>query len=106
MAKKQRRKLSGSEKIKVLKRHLQEKEAVSDICEELSMSPNQYYRWQNELFDKGALVFENQSRSESLQLRKLEEKVNKLESKLYIKDQVIAEITEEYVKLKKNFGET
>ncbi len=105
MAKKKMHKLSGSEKIKILKRHLQEKEAVSDICEELSMSPNQYYRWQSELFDKGALVFENQSRSESLQVRKLEEKVNKLEAKLYIKDQVISEITEDYVKLKKNFGE-
>jgi hypothetical protein len=36
----------------------------------------------------------------------LEEEVEKLKSRLKHKDSVIAEITEDYVKLKKNVGET
>jgi transposase-like protein len=45
MSKKQRRKFSGEEKVTILKRHLLNKDAVSDICDELSISPNQFYRW-------------------------------------------------------------
>ena len=106
MSKKQRRQFSGEEKVTILKRHLLNKEAVSDICDELSISPNQFYRWQKEFFDNGSVAFEKRSRhSENIKLRKLTDKVEKLESKLFYKDQVIAEITEDYVKLKKNFGE-
>jgi transposase-like protein len=105
--KKQRRKYSGEEKVAILKRHFLNKEAVSDICDGLTISPNQFYRWQKEFFDNGAIAFEKRSRhSENIKFRKLTDKVEKLESKLFFKDQVIAEITEDYVKLKKNFGET
>jgi transposase len=105
--KKQRRKYSGEEKVAILKRHFLNKEAVSDICDGLTISPNQFYRWQKEFFDNGAIAFEKRSRhSENIKFRKLTDKVEKLESKLFCKDQVIAEITEDYVKLKKNFGET
>ena len=37
--------------------------------------------------------------------RELEEKVSRLESKVARKDQIIAEVTEEYVKLKNELGE-
>lgn len=107
MNEKQRRKFSGEEKVSLLKRHLLNKEAVSDICDELSISPNQFYRWQKEFFDNGGVAFEKRRRhSENIKLRKLSDKVEKLENRLFYKDQVIAEITEDYVKLKKNFGET
>jgi len=48
--KKQRRKFSGEEKVAILKRYFLNKEAVSDICDELSISPNQFYRWQKEFW--------------------------------------------------------
>lgn len=104
-----RRKFSGKEKLEFLKRHLQKKEAVSDICEENDLAPNQFYRWQKELFDNGAAAFErngHSKRKETTKVRSLEEKIEKLEAKLSHKDNVIAEITEDYVKLKKNSGET
>jgi transposase len=109
MSKKQRRKFNSEEKLSILKRHLQGKEAVSDICEEMGLAPNQFYRWQKEFFDNGAVAFEKNGRSkrkEATKVRILEEKVEKLQAKLSYKDNVIAEITEDYVKLKKNFGET
>jgi prefoldin subunit 5 len=37
--------------------------------------------------------------------KRLQEKIDKLESKLQKKDEVIAEVTEEFVRLKKELGE-
>lgn len=108
MSKKQKRSFSADDKASILKRHLKGKEAVSDICEELDIAPNQFYRWQQEFFDNASAAFEkngHSKRKEATKVRKLTEKVEKLETKLSHKDNVIAEITEDYVKLKKNFGE-
>jgi transposase-like protein len=103
---KSRRTYSAEEKATILKRHLLDKESVSDICDEVDLSPTQFYRWQKELFDNADLAFQKKDRKSNGQIRKLEEKVGKLESRLKHKDNVIAEITEDYVKLKKNFGES
>lgn len=108
MSKKKRRNFSAEEKASIIKRHLKGKEAVSDICDDLSISPNQFYRWQEEFFENASAAFERNGhtkRKEATKVRRLEEKLEKLESKLSKKDNVIAEITEDYVKLKKNFGE-
>jgi transposase len=32
--------------------------AVSDLCEELGLQPTVFYRWQKELFENGAVAFE------------------------------------------------
>jgi hypothetical protein len=59
------------------------------------------------LFDHGAAAFEVKGRGPraDTKTRALERKVEKLESKLAHKDGVIAEITEDYVMLKKTLGE-
>lgn len=103
---KSRRNFSAEEKASVLKRHLLGKESVSDICDDIDIAPTQFYRWQKEFIDNAALAFQKNDRKSNGQIRKLEEKVQKLESRLRHKDNVIAEITEDYVKLKKNVGET
>lgn len=105
MANRGRRKFSSEEKVEILKRHLLEKEVISDICEGLKISPNLFYRWQKEFFDNGALAFNRPVPTPNHQTRILEEKVKKLESDVSHKNQVIADITESYVELKKNSGE-
>jgi transposase-like protein len=103
---KSRRKHSAKEKSSIVKRHLLDKESVSDICDDIDIAPTQYYRWQKEFVDNAEVVFEKRDRKSNAQIRRLEEEVEKLKSRLKHKDSVIAEITEDYVKLKKNFGET
>ena len=105
MDKPKRRQFSSEEKVKILKRHLLEKEAVSDICESLELNPNQFYRWQSEFFENGAVAFDRHGTREEAKIRKLSDKVEALECRIRHKDNVIAEITEDYVKLKKNIGE-
>ena len=103
--KRTRRRYEADEKVAILKRHLLGKESVSDICDDIGLSPNQFYRWQKEFFDNGAAAFQNNGGRVNAKVRKMEEKVEFLEGKLRHKDNVIAEITEDYVHLKKNLGE-
>lgn len=104
---KTRRQFTSDEKSAAVKRHLVGGEAVSAICEDLGLAPNLFYRWQKELFDHGAAAFEVKGRGPRVdtKTRVLERKVEKLEAKLAHKDGVIAEITEDYVTLKKTLGE-
>lgn len=105
MAQRNRRNYTGEEKVAILKRHLVGDETVSDICDELGLNPNLFYRWQKELFANGAAAFEKTGRREKRRKDKLEQKVERLEAKLSHKDEVIAEIMEEHVALKKELGE-
>ena len=100
--KKKYRKFSPEEKVRILRRHLLEKVSVSDVCDEYDLNPNVFYTWQKEFFENGAAAFE---RKKTTQERKLKEKIERLEDKLTHKDEVIAEIMESHVQLKKNLGE-
>lgn len=104
---KSRKRFTSEEKAGAVKRHLVGGEAVSAICEDLGLAPNLFYRWQKELFEHGAAAFEVKGRGPRVDTRTrvLERKVEKLQTKLAHKDGVIAEITEDYVTLKKTLGE-
>ena len=104
MSDKKRRHFDAEEKVKILKRHLLDRESVADIYDELKISPNQFYRWQKEFFERGALAFFKPSKKESRKAKNMEERGSHLEDRLKHKDNIIAEITESYVKLKKTLG--
>ena len=99
-----RRKFSGEEKMAILRRHLVEKLPVSDVCDQAGINPTLFYRWQKELFENGAAAFGR--RGDDGRDRKLEEKVAGLEKRLADNDEVIAEIMDDHVRLKKSLGET
>ena len=97
-----RRYFKSAEKVVILKRHLIGKEAVSAICEDIKIHPNQFYEWQKLFFENGVKAFESQEKQEESVLRL---KVAALESKLARKDSVLSELMEAHLNLKKNFGE-
>ena len=99
--KKSRRKFSSEEKVAILRRHFVEKVPVSDLCDEYSFHPTPFYRWQKAFFEHGAAAFEYQSKTQE---QKFERKITALEEKLSRKDEVIAEIMESHVALKKKLG--
>jgi transposase-like protein len=98
-----RRKFSPEEKVRILHRHLVEKVALSDLCDEYGLNPTVFYRWQKMFFENGTAAFE---RREDGRTRKLENKVSGLQAKLSQKDEVIAEIMASHVALKKSLGES
>jgi transposase len=91
------------EKVAILRKHLLEGVALSDVCDEFGIRPAQFYTWQKQLFENGALVFKPQDNSRE---RGLERENARLRDKLAHKDEVIAEVTSEFVKVKKELGET
>ena len=100
--KKERRHWSADDKIKLLRLHLIEKQAISKICDEASLSPTQFYAWQEQLFTNGSLALVNKRVPER---NKDLECIEKLEGRLRLKDEVIAELLTEHIALKKEFGD-
>jgi transposase len=97
---KERKHYSAEEKVAVLRRHLLDKVPVSDLCEELSLKPTVFYRWQKEFFENGAA----QERPHR-QVEEKQKRIEFLEKKVQTKDEVLAELMAEHVALKKTLGE-
>ena len=101
MTLKPRKRYTAQEKVALLRLHLLEKKAVSDICREHELQPTVFYRWQQEFFEHGAAAFQ---RDNGVEQRKAKERIAFLESKIQRKDEVLAELMEEHVALKKTLG--
>ena len=101
-----RRKFSADEKVKIIRKHLIEKTPISEVCDQHGIKPTQFYQWQKVFFENGAAAFgKSPNKRNGIRSNKLEQKVSRLESKLANKDEVIAEIMADHVRLKKNLGE-
>ena len=109
MAKKKRprRHFSAEQKAAILRRHLVDKVQVSDLCDEYKLQPSVFYGWQRQLMENlpAAVEFLGGRRKTNSREAELKRRVAALEAKLVKKDNVIAEISEEYVALKKDLGE-
>ena len=97
-----RRRFSAEEKAAILKRHFLDKVSIADLCDKHGLNPTVFYRWQKEFFENAATVFERRCDGNE---RKLEEKVQTLNARIAHKDEVIAEIMEAHVALKKTLGQ-
>jgi len=107
MSQRTRRKFSAEDKAAILRQHLVDKKPVSDVCDEYGIQPSVFYGWQRQLMENMASALEGGSgrRQGNGREEKLTRKVDALEAKLAKKDNVIAEVTEEFVRLKKSLGE-
>ena len=99
---KMRRKYTPEEKIFILKRHLVDKVSVSDLCDEYTLQPTVFYRWQKQFFEMGSSAFE---RPQIRREHKKDRRIKELENKLQLKNEVLSELMEEHIELKKSFGE-
>lgn len=105
MSKKKRRHRSAEEKARILRRHLESNEPVSKICEEEGLQPSVFYQWKRDLLARLDSTMAMKPGKASGRERELERQNEALKAKLARKDAVIAEISEEYVTLKKEIGE-
>ena len=99
-----RRKWKPEEIAAVLRRVLVDKAEVSQVCGEFGCCPSQVFRWQKQLIDGAAKVFER-SKADSRRKKAFEEHAARLEATLRQKDAVLAELMAEHVLLKKSSGE-
>jgi transposase len=99
-----RRHRAPEDKVKILREHLLEGRPISEVCEKHQINPTQFYQWQKVFFENGAAAFARQPHSRSV--GKTEQTITALENKLKRKDEVVSEIMEEMVRLKKELGES
>ena len=99
-----RRHFTPQEKVAILKRHLLEHVPVSNLCDEVGIAPNLFYRWQKEFFEHGHVAFDNGRKTKAVEDAN-SRKIDQLQAKLQRKNEVLAEVMEEYTQLKKELGE-
>jgi transposase len=99
---KPRKNYTPSEKVAILRRHLIDRMPVSDLCDEHQLSPTLFYLWQKQFFENGSAAFERKNTpAETVHLRT----IVALREKLQRKNEVVAELMEEHIQLKKERGE-
>jgi transposase-like protein len=101
MAKKARKRLTAQEKVAILQPHLLEHVPISDLCDQHGIHPTMSYRWQKEFFEEGAAVFGPRSRRPT---DSEDQRITALEQKLRRRHEVLSELMEEHIKLKKELG--
>ncbi len=99
---KKRKHYSPEEKVRLLKEHLVNGTAVSQICDENKLQPTVFYRWQRQFFEQGAAAFKNDQDKERA---RLEKKIASLEEKVAKKNEVLGELLEAHIDLNKSLGE-
>ena len=97
----QRKHFTPEEKVSILRRHLLDKVPVSTICEEAGIQPSLFYQCQKQFFENGAAAFQSSTRSK---IDPAQQRMTFWEQKLRKKDEVLAELMEEHVALKKVLG--
>jgi transposase len=101
MPKKTRTRLSAPEIVAILRLHLLEHTPISDLCDQHGIHPTMFYRWQKQFFENGAAAFESRRCAGDAKDRR----ITLLEQKLQRKNEVLSELMEEHIKLKKGLGE-
>lgn len=104
--KRSRRQFTTEQKAAILRRNMVDKVPVSEICNELGLQPSVFYHWQRQMFENLAAALNGPAPDgPSRREKELTTEVARLKERLAKKDGIIAEISEEYVQLKKELGE-
>lgn len=103
----ERRYFSPELKVAIIREHLLDGVPVSEVCEKHKIKPSPYFTWQKKFFERGAAVFASNAFASKKNTRRQnaqKRKIDRLEKKLSEKDEIIAEVAEAFVTLKKDLG--
>lgn len=98
----ERRHFSPQQKAAIVKEHLVDGVPISELCDRHRIQPTQFYLWQKQLFENGAAAFERKTKASGP--TPAERQVEVLRARLVNRNEVIAELMEENVLLKKLDG--
>ena len=106
MQKKTRRTFTPQQKAEAVRRHLSDKVPVSDLADELEVQPTVIHVWVRLVLDQAEKAFERSAgRTAKRADNAKDQKITQLQEKLAKKNEVVAELMEEHVQLKKELGE-
>ena len=99
-----RRHFTAEQKAEIVRRHVAGKEPVSDLAEELGLQPSLIHGWVNQVLAQAERAFDRAPGRRLVEEVK-DRRIAQLEDKLANKNEVIAELLQEHVQLKKDLGE-
>jgi len=102
MSRKPRKRYSPQEKVAILREHLLEGKAISEVCNHRELQPTVFYGWQKQLFENGTLAFE---RKNGQAAEAQDRQIATLRDKLARKNDVIAELLEENLQARRTAGQ-
>ena len=104
--KKARRTFTPQQKADAVRRHLADKVPVSNLAEELDVQPTLIHTWVGQVLVQAEKAFERAAgRTAKKADDAKDQKIAQLQEKLVKKNEVVAELMEEHVQLKKELGE-
>jgi transposase len=101
----QRRHFSPEQKVALLRQHLVEKVPISEVCQQNGIAVNLFYLWQKTFFENGTAAFTVHDKRRKNDTDAKDRKIAALEARLQRKHEVLSELMEEHVQLKKARGE-
>ena len=96
-----RKRYTSEEKMKILREVLEDGKSISSVAESHGVHPNQVINWRKQLFEGGQQIF--QIKRSDISEKADEKQAKILEEKLRHKDNVIAELVQELLELKKKY---
>jgi transposase-like protein len=95
----------ATKKADTVRRHLRDKVPVSELAAELDVQPTLIHQWIHQVLTQAERAFESSGKNPSAKAAAAEQRrLEQLEAKIQQKNEVIAELMEESLKLKKASG--
>jgi transposase len=94
-----RKHLTPQQKVIILRELLENQVPISQLAEKYQVHANDIYNWKKKLFEQAEEAFSSKQKPN---FAKQDEKQQKLELKLKLKDEIIAELVQENIMIKKN----
>jgi transposase len=101
----QRRHYTPEQKVAILRQHFLDNVPISDLCEQHGIAVNLFYNWQKLFFENGQAAFTATDKRRKADTDSKDRQIAELQAKLLRKHEVLSELMEEHVQLKKELGE-
>ena len=95
----ERKRYTAEEKVKILRELQEDGKSVSQVSEEYGIHPNNIFKWRKRHLEMGVHGFKTARKDISAKAK--DRKITALEDKLKLKDEVISELAQELLSLKK-----
>ena len=90
--------ISSREKVLILRELFENKVPINQLAEKYDIHPNDIYIWRKKLFEEAEQLFERKPRDNQKQAADMQKK---LEEKISKRDEVISELIQENISIKK-----
>jgi len=98
---KQKKRYTSEEKTMILREHLEDQVAISELAEKYKLHPNAIYTWKKQMFESAPENLTKTNKKIEKDQREAQRRIAELEALLSKREALIAELVEDNIYLKK-----